>query len=279
MPWPPHAGRQRDYSEPVEAGRDATSWTLASEALEETLASGAAPSLERLGRLGQLGALAALVGALGDEDALAAAAIAHARERESLGLEPGEVVGELLALGRVLDRHGLARHREALDWCLLLFFERVTAELGERVRRDPLTGVLNHRAFHALVASEVARARRYRGRLTLVLFDLDHFKETNDREGHAEGDRLLRAFAAALGETVRENDAIGRLGGDEFGVLLVQAEAWAVDAFLARLRKQLPSEVSASAGTASIAEVTGPPEALFALADRRLYEDKLVRAA
>jgi diguanylate cyclase (GGDEF)-like protein len=253
-------------------------WDLAAEAVEEALRSGAAPSLERLGKLGQLGTLATLVASLGQEEALAGAAIAHAREREGLGLSPGEVVAELLALGRVLERHRMTRAREAVDWCLLLYFERVTAELGDRARRDPLTGVLNHRAFHARVGSEVARARRYRGRLALVLFDLDRFKETNDREGHAEGDRLLRAVAAALADTVRENDEVGRLGGDEFGVLLLQAEPWAVQAFLERVRSVLPEGVEVSAGSAYLAETKGPPEKLFALADKRLYADKIARA-
>jgi diguanylate cyclase (GGDEF)-like protein len=257
----------------------AGAWDLAAEALDETLRAGVAPSLERLGRLGQVGGLAALVEALGDEEALAGAAIAHAREREGVGLAPGEIVGELLALGRVLERHGLREGREAVDWCVLLLFERITAELGERARRDALTGVLNHKAFHALFAAEAARARRYRGRLALVLLDLDRFKEVNDTEGHAEGDRLLRATAATLSDSVRENDAVGRLGGDEFGVLLIQAEPWAVDAFLARMRSRLPEGLSTSAGAAYLSEVPGPAAELFALADRRLYEEKTRRAA
>ncbi len=257
----------------------ALAWEVAAAAVEETLRTGVAPSLERLGHLGQIGSLSALIESLGDEEALARAAIAHAREREGVGLAPGEIVGELLALGRVLDARGMGRGREAVDWCILLYFERVTAELGERARRDPLTGVLNHAAFHALVASESARARRYRGRLALVLFDLDGFKQRNDTDGHAEGDRILRAFAATLSDTVRENDAVGRLGGDEFGVLLLQAEPWSVDAFLGRVRVRLPEGVTASAGAAALSEVSGPVADLFALADRRLYDDKLARAA
>ena len=262
------------------AGRpERAAWDLAAEAADDAVRFGATPSLERLGRLGQVGSLAALVAALPDEEALAGAALTHVREREGLGFGPGEIVAELLALGRVLERHGLGARREALDWCLLLCVERTTAELGERARRDPLTGVLNHKAFHARVAREAQRARRYRGRLALVLFDLDRFKETNDTEGHAEGDRLLRAVAAALGETVRENDAVGRLGGDEFGVLLLDADAWAVEAFLERFGALLPETVSTSAGAALLAETSAGHEELFALADRRLYEDKLARAA
>ncbi len=254
-------------------------WDLAAEAVDDAVRFGATPSLDRLGRLGQVGSLAALAGALADEEALAGTALDHVREREGLGFAPGEIVAELLALGRVLERHGLGDRREALDWCLLLTVERTTAELGERARRDPLTGVLNHKAFHATVAHETHRARRYRGRLALVLFDLDRFKETNDTEGHAEGDRLLRAVAAALGETVRENDAVGRLGGDEFGVLLLDADPSAVAAFLERFASRLPEGISTSAGAASLIETKAGPEELFALADRRLYEDKMLRAA
>jgi diguanylate cyclase (GGDEF)-like protein len=254
-------------------------WDLAGEAVEEALQTGAVPSLELIGRLGQLGGLAALTEALEDDERLAGVAIAHAREREGLGFAVGETIAELLALGRVLDRHELRHERAALDWCLLLVFERVTSELTDRARRDALTGVLNHQAFHACVAAEVARARRYRGRLALVLFDLDRFKETNDSEGHQEGDRLLRAFASTLADAVRVNDAVGRLGGDEFGALLLQAEPFAVDAFLDRLGGKLPKGVSASAGAAYLAEVKGPPEELFALADRRVYANKIARAA
>ncbi|HEX2112009.1 MAG TPA: GGDEF domain-containing protein [Gaiellaceae bacterium] len=254
-------------------------WDLATAAVGEALRSGAAPSLERLGVLGQVGSLAALTAALDDDEALAGAAITHTREREGLGFAPGEVVAELLALGRVLERHGLRGRRQALDWVVLLYFERVTAELGDRARRDPLTGVLNHAAFHAHAAGEVARARRYGGRLALVLFDLDRFKETNDRDGHQEGDRLLRAFAATLEDTVRESDVVGRLGGDEFGVVLLGADARAVAAFLDRLHRRLPAGVSASSGTAFASEIKGTSEALFELADRRLYAEKLARAA
>jgi diguanylate cyclase (GGDEF)-like protein len=254
-------------------------WDLAAEAVDDAVRFGASPSLERLGRLGQVGSLAALVAALPNEEALAGAALTHVREREGLGFASGEIVAELLALGRVLERRGQGDRREALDWCLLLCVERTTAELGERARRDPLTGVLNHKAFHALVTREAHRAKRYRGRLALVLFDLDRFKETNDTEGHAEGDRLLRAVAAALTETVRENDAVGRLGGDEFGVLLLDADPWAVEVFLERLHARLPEGVSTSAGAACLADTGGRPDELFAIADRRLYEDKLARAA
>ena len=251
-----------------------SAWDLAVESVEQALADGVVPSLERLGRLGQLGTLPSFVASLdGDEDPVELADD-HARERESLGLAPAEVAAELLVLGRVLDRHGETEARRALDGCVVAYVERVTGELAERARRDPLTGVLNHRAFHARLLSEAARARRYRSRIALLLFDLDRFKETNDREGHQEGDRLLRAFASALAGTARETDSIGRLGGDEFAALLIESGPETAGSFLARLHERLPKEISASAGAAFLPTDASEPEGLIEIADRRLYADK-----
>lgn len=203
----------------------------------------------------------------------------HADERERLGVTPDEVVAKLLALGRLLDRRGEHRARSALDAAVAAYVARVTSELAERARRDSLTGVLNHAAFHSHLSSETARARRYGGRLALALFDLDRFKETNDRRGHQEGDRLLRAFAAALAATIRETDIVGRLGGDEFGALLLETDEKHLVAFLDRLFERLPPEVAVSAGAAFFPGESKTPEHLVALADRRLYARKAARAA
>lgn len=251
-----------------------SAWDLAVESVEEALADGVVPSLERLGRLGQLGTLPSFVASLDGEEDPGELAEAHARERESLGLAPAEVGAELLVLGRVLDRHGESEARRALDRCVVAYVERVTGELAERARRDPLTGVLNHRAFHARLLAEAARARRYRSRIALLLFDLDRFKETNDREGHQEGDRLLRAFASALAGTARETDSVGRLGGDEFAALLIEAGPETAGSFLTRLHERLPDEIAASAGAAFLPTDGTEPEGLVEVADRRLYEDK-----
>jgi diguanylate cyclase (GGDEF)-like protein len=255
-------------------------WDLAVECLDEALASGVLPSLERLGRLGQLGSLPSFIAALEDDDAdPLGPANDLARERETLGLAPAEITAELLVLGRVLERHGEIEARAAVDRCLLAYVERVTGELADSARRDPLTGLLNHRAFHAQLSLEAARVRRYRGSLALVLFDLDNFKQTNDREGHQEGDRLLRAFAAALAGTLRETDVAGRIGGDEFAALLPTAGQPDIDSFLARLRERLPEELSVSAGAAHLPAECSAVEHLLEAADRRLYSNKAARAA
>jgi diguanylate cyclase (GGDEF)-like protein len=256
-----------------------SAWDLAVECVEEALSSGVVPSLERLGRLGQLGSLPSLIAALEEDEDPGCLAADFARERESLGLSPAEVTAELLVLGRVLGRRDELDARAAVDRCLVAYVERVTAELADSARRDPLTGLLNHRAFHAQLALEAARAHRYRGSVALVLFDLDRFKLTNDREGHQEGDRLLRAFASALTVTLRRTDVAGRVGGDEFAALLPTAGPPDVDAFLARLRRRLPPELSVSAGAARLPADCATVEQLLEAADRRLYSDKSVRAA
>jgi diguanylate cyclase (GGDEF)-like protein len=256
-----------------------SAWDLAVECVERALEEGAVPSLARLGRLGQLGSLPSFLAALGGEDDPSSLAEDFARERESLGLAPSEVAGELLVLGRVLDEHGEIEASRALDRCIVAYVGRITGELAERARRDPLTGLLNHEAFHARLSGEVVRARRYRGRLALVLFDLDRFKEINDRDGHQEGDRLLRAFASALGATARATDLVGRLGGDEFAALLLEVEPGTVAAFLARLHARLEDGPTASAGAACLPDDASTPEQLVSLADRRLYADKAARAA
>jgi len=89
---------------------------------------------------------------------------------------------------------------------------------------DPLTPLLNRRAFLRELHRVVTFAQRYGGPASLIYFDLDGFKAVNDRFGHAAGDLALKAVADRLTANVRESDVVGRLGGDEFGVILVQAD-------------------------------------------------------
>jgi diguanylate cyclase (GGDEF)-like protein len=263
----------------VRGAAGATAWDLASECVEETLAAGATPSLERLGRLGRLGALPALAAAVRTGVEPARVALEYTRERESLGFGPAEITSELLALGRVLERRGERAARARLDGCIVEHVARVTAQLAERARRDPLTGLLNHRAFHNRVAAEIARARRYRSRIALVVFDLDCFKETNDSDGHQEGDRLLRVFASALSRAARGSDAVGRLGGDEFAALLIEAKRRSAAVFVDRVQVRLRGRVAFSAGVALFPDESSAADQLLTLADSRLYEEKAKKAA
>ncbi|QSX31514.1 MULTISPECIES: sensor domain-containing diguanylate cyclase [Shewanella] len=85
---------------------------------------------------------------------------------------------------------------------------------------DPLTGLCNRRGFHRLARQAIAKCGRLRQDASLLYFDLDHFKEINDRFGHHEGDQALQAFALIINKVLREYDVIARLGGDEFAALV-----------------------------------------------------------
>jgi len=90
--------------------------------------------------------------------------------------------------------------------------------------RDVLTPLLNRRAFVRELRRVIAFSQRYGAPASLIYFDLDGFKAVNDRYGHAAGDTALKAVAERLAGAVRESDLVGRLGGDEFGVILVHAD-------------------------------------------------------
>ncbi len=102
--------------------------------------------------------------------------------------------------------------------------------LRTQVLTDALTGLLNHRAFYERVEAELADAQKVGGDLSVIAIDIDDFKSVNDRDGHLAGDRLLRRVAEVLRSLCRETDAAGRVGGDEFLLVMpgLGAEAGAV---------------------------------------------------
>jgi diguanylate cyclase (GGDEF)-like protein len=108
--------------------------------------------------------------------------------------------------------------------------------------QDGLTPLLNRRAFMRELRRVLTFAQRYGGPASLVYFDLDGFKAVNDRFGHAAGDLALKAVAERLSANVRESDIVGRLGGDEFGVILVQADVSAALAKAAALAAVIENE-------------------------------------
>lgn len=108
--------------------------------------------------------------------------------------------------------------------------------------RDPLTPVLNRRAFLREVRRLGAFAGRYGSPASLIYFDLDGFKAVNDRFGHSAGDAALQAVAERLAAHVRESDVVGRMGGDEFAVALAQADRGTADAKAAALAGVIEGE-------------------------------------
>ena len=158
--------------------------------------------------------------------------------------------------------------------------EALTRKLREQATTDALTGLLNQRSFHEALEREWALSVRDRIPSYVVMLDLDGFKEVNDRHGHAAGDRVLKAFAGTLQEVTRGTDIVGRVGGDEFAVLLIRALAdGAADRFVERLRAALAgSDVGVSAGSVPLVGASSPPGAL-ARADELMYADKRARHA
>ncbi len=153
-------------------------------------------------------------------------------------------------------------------------------ELAERsALTDPLTGLPNRRHASVFVESAWASALRGRG-LAVILFDLDHFKYVNDRHGHGEGDRVLRAFADLLRARTRRMDLSARFGGEEFITVLSDCAIAQAEAFAEQITTLLAStdfgwgRVTVSAGVSGIEEGMGSPDVLIAAADRALYAAK-----
>jgi len=130
----------------------------------------------------------------------------------------------VIALGVLLLARRLRTSHDAL-WAL--------------ARRDELTGVGNYRSLHERLSEEIARHRRHGREFALLLLDLDGFKAVNERLGHLEGDRLLAEVGAALGDEVRAEDSVFRQGGDEFAVIVPEANAEEAEEVAVRLRTRI----------------------------------------
>lgn len=159
------------------------------------------------------------------------------------------------------------------------------AQLAALSLTDPLTGLPNRRGFLARALPSIAVMRRNGGDCALVMLDLDRFKAINDSFGHPAGDAVLRGVAAVIAEAVRDADVVGRLGGEEFALLLPGADTAAAALAAERLRGLVAAGVShpggervtLSAGVATLGTEEDPATALdsaLAAADRALYAAK-----
>ena len=157
---------------------------------------------------------------------------------------------------------------------------RTQAQLELLATHDPLTNVLNARAFSTELAQELGRNRRYGRPLALIYLDLDDFKRVNDAHGHATGDAVLRLVADATRSAVRQADVVGRLGGYEFAVLMPETEGTVAHAAANRLAvgirtvfRGTPS-VTASIGVVSVTGSEAGTDELLRKADQAMYEAK-----
>ena len=151
-------------------------------------------------------------------------------------------------------------------------------------RTDFLTGMNNRRSFYDLCQTPFRLARRHGEDLAVILFDIDRFKKINDEYGHAVGDEVIRTLARIVTRTGRESDVAGRVGGEEFAILLPQTNAKNAHELAERLREQMERSVvhlgnrevkfTASFGVAQMAAGCESREALVASADGAMYEAK-----
>ena len=158
---------------------------------------------------------------------------------------------------------------------------RVVRRLADDARRDTLTGLLNRRGFEELFETELERARRTNGQLSVIVADLDHFKALNDRFGHPAGDAALARVGQILQTAKRRIDVAARIGGEEFAVIVPSGDHHAAYILAERMRREVrqtfaddPSALTVSLGVAAFGVHGASPEALVKNADQALYAAK-----
>jgi diguanylate cyclase (GGDEF)-like protein len=149
---------------------------------------------------------------------------------------------------------------------------------------DGLTQIFNKRYFVEALDREIARASRYRRELSLVMFDLDHFKEVNDTHGHLAGDAVLKTLAHTIKTRIRSEDIFARYGGEEFAIILPEIDGHNAHQFAEKIRRivettdfifeatKIPVTISMGVATLDLEEPAAA--ALVKRSDERLYEAK-----
>ena len=200
-----------------------------------------------------------------------------ARIRESIMNETGDDPSRAIALNLFLDKLIAATIQERLD--------RLTA----LATHDPLTGLGHRGAFDRRLAVEIERSRRYGRHFTLLLLDIDQFKQINDNYGHPAGDQVLIQFARHLRGPLRQSDEAFRIGGDEFALICPECNREEIEHLAERLRRRLSAsqfpittsstavQIEVSWGAAGFPLDAPDANRLIEIADLRLYEAKRSR--
>jgi diguanylate cyclase (GGDEF)-like protein len=254
------AGLARDYPRLMARYRRQVALVRSGHHAEAAIVAAAAATLERLEEV------------QGRQRERLSAKTAEARRTSDLA------VAELTALALLaLALSGLLAF---VVWRRASALTATLAEQRELASVDPLTGLANRRTFDRSLSEEFARARRHGRRLSLVLFDLDHFKRVNDVHGHPVGDLVLRETGARLLGGARETDLIARVGGEEFAWLMPETAAG--DALLVAERARslvsgspfpVAGRLTASAGICNVSWAESA-EDLYRRADEALYTAK-----
>ncbi|WP_372591563.1 diguanylate cyclase domain-containing protein, partial [Guyparkeria sp.] len=195
----------------------------------------------------------------------------------------GELLTALQTISEVVDEHG------KVDYFIHIFNDITETKAAEqRIRyqahHDPLTDLPNRASLRYRIDQAVARADSEDSALAVLFLDLDHFKEVNDRKGHAVGDHLLRDVAGRLAGLLRHEDTVGRLGGDEFLILL---EGLPASRFAGQVAEKVIEaltrpfvldgevvEIGASIGIAVYPDHAPDADALINHADAAMYDAK-----
>jgi len=209
------------------------------------------------------------------------------------------VVNPICCLKGAANRVGNGDYSTCLSWerqdeigelsqsfdAMTVYLKKAHAELELLSRRDGLTGALNRREFDRLFPAELSRAVRYKHNLSLIMIDLDYFKEVNDTHGHLTGDHVLKIFAALVETTIRNIDQFFRYGGEEFVLILPEVDREGACILAERIRALVentnfglasnePVHITISAGIANYPKHGTSEKEIINTADKMLYQAK-----
>lgn len=221
----------------------------------------------------------------------------HTRNRIRKALREGKGIRtEILKYGKdgqtrwldmnmvpLLNAKGVITHFACIERDLTRY-KKIERQLANMALFDSLTGTLSRPAFFQHADKEFSRSKRYYRPLSVIMLDIDHFKRVNDQYGHQAGDQVLQIFTEACQEVIRNTDLMGRVGGEEFALLLPDTPIKAAYNLAERLRERINKypylagemliEITASLGVAELQHADDTFKALLQRADEALYNAK-----